>query len=190
MRLKDPNGAWKCSDQDARIMRRREIDEEDGTYYHLLTEGLIRNYDGITVPVAPPRQGLDINRNYPFEWAPEGTQRGAGPYPISEPETRAQAEFWRTHPNISGFLTYHTRNWVPWTSVAGMANSISKMRRCNISQSCVSSIAVLPWRTLRSAPISICARCRWSRVAPNCGISLWWCKTMAFCPPIPARRLW
>jgi murein tripeptide amidase MpaA len=108
MRLKDPNGAWKCSDKDARIMRRRDMDEEGGTYYHLMTEGLIRNYDGFTVPVAPPRQGLDINRNYPFEWAPEGTQRGAGPYPFSEPETRAQAEFWRTHPNISGFLTYHT----------------------------------------------------------------------------------
>ena len=60
MRLKDPNGAWKCSDQDARIMRRRDIDEEGGTYYHLLTEGLIRNYDGFTLPVAPPRQGLDI----------------------------------------------------------------------------------------------------------------------------------
>jgi murein tripeptide amidase MpaA len=42
MRLKDPNGAWKCSDKDARIMRRREIDEEGGTYYHLLSEGLIR----------------------------------------------------------------------------------------------------------------------------------------------------
>jgi murein tripeptide amidase MpaA len=112
MRLKDPNGAWKCLDKDARIMRRREIDEEDGTYYHLLTEGLIRNYDGFTVPVAPPRQGLDINRNYPFEWAPEGTQRGAGPYPFSEPETRAQAEFWRAHPNISGFLTYHTSSGV------------------------------------------------------------------------------
>src|SRR6266478_797587 len=108
MRLKDPNGAWKCADKDARIMRRREIDEEGGTYYHLLTEGLIRNYDGYSIPVAPPRQGLDINRNYAFAWAPEGTQRGAGPYPFSEPETRAQAEFWRTHPNISGFLTYHT----------------------------------------------------------------------------------
>ena len=112
MRLKDPNGAWKCSDQDARIMRRREIDEEDGTYYHLLTEGLIRDYDGFMVPVAPPRHGLDLNRNYPFAWVPEGTQRGAGPYPLSEPETRAEVEFWRAHPNISGFLTYHTSGGV------------------------------------------------------------------------------
>ena len=112
MRIKDPNGPWKCSPKDPRVMRRREIDEEGGEYYHLLTEGLIRNYDGFTIPVAPPRQGLDINRNYPFEWVPEGTQRGSGPYPFSEPETRAEAEFWRTHPNISGFLTYHTTSGV------------------------------------------------------------------------------
>ncbi len=108
MRIKDPNGAWKCSEKDSRIMRRREIDEDGGTYYHVLTEGLIRNYDGCTIPIAPRREGLDINRNYPFEWAAEGTEQGSGPYPLSEPETRAEAEFWRTHTNISGVLTYHT----------------------------------------------------------------------------------
>jgi murein tripeptide amidase MpaA len=108
MRVQDPNGAWKRSEKDARIMRRREIDDEGGVYYHMLTEGLIRNYDGCTIPIAPSREGLDINRNYPFEWAPEGTEPGSGPYPFSEPETRAEAEFWRTHMNISGVLTYHT----------------------------------------------------------------------------------
>ena len=108
MRVKDPNGAWKCSEKDSRIMRRREIDEEGGVYYHVVTEGLIRNYDGCTLPIAPRREGLDINRNYPFEWATEGTEPGSGPYPFSEPETRAEAEFWRTHTNISGILTYHT----------------------------------------------------------------------------------
>jgi murein tripeptide amidase MpaA len=108
MRVKDPNGAWKCSEKDPRIMRRRPIDEEGGEYYHIFTEGLIRNYDGYLIPIAPPREGMDINRNYPFLWEPEGAQRGAGAYPLSEPETHAEAEFWRTHPNISGFLTYHT----------------------------------------------------------------------------------
>jgi murein tripeptide amidase MpaA len=112
MRIKDPNGAWTCSKKDARIMRRREIDEEGDDYYSLLTEGYVRNYDGYTIPLAPAREGLDINRNYPFEWEPEGTQRGSGPYPFSEPETHAEAEFWRTHSNISGFATYHTTSGV------------------------------------------------------------------------------
>ena len=112
MRVKDPNGAWKLSSKDGRVMRRREIDEEGGEYYHLMTEGYIRNYDGFTVPIAPRREGLDINRNYPYDWVPDGTQPGSGPYPFSEPETRAEAEFWRTHPNISGFVTYHTTSGV------------------------------------------------------------------------------
>lgn len=112
MRVKNPNGDWKCSEKDPRIMRKREIDDEGGDYYYVLTEGLIRNYDGFSIPVAPPREGMDINRNYPYAWEPEGTERGAGPYPFSEPETRAEAEFWRTHPNISGLVTYHTTSGV------------------------------------------------------------------------------
>ncbi len=112
MRVKDPNGPWKRSEKDPRIMRRRDIDEEGGEYYQLLTEGLVRNYDGYTIPIAPPREGMDINRNYPYEWAPENVESGSGPYPFSEPETRAEAEFWRTHRNINGVLTYHTTSGV------------------------------------------------------------------------------
>lgn len=112
MRIKNPNGDWKRSEKDARVMRKRSIDDEGGDYYYVLTEGLIRNYDGFFIPIAPPREGLDINRNYPYAWEPEGTEHGAGPYPFSEPETRAEAEFWRAHPNISGLVTYHTTSGV------------------------------------------------------------------------------
>jgi murein tripeptide amidase MpaA len=112
MRMKNPNGDWKCSEHDARIMRKRGIDDEGGIYYTVLSEGLIRNYDGALIPIAPAREGMDINRNYPYSWEPEGTEHGAGPYPFSEPETRAEAEFWRTHPNISGLVTYHTTSGV------------------------------------------------------------------------------
>ena len=46
MRQKDTCGAWKISEQDPRIMVRREPEEFEGTFYTLLTEGLIRDYDG------------------------------------------------------------------------------------------------------------------------------------------------
>jgi murein tripeptide amidase MpaA len=108
MRIENPDGAWRASDKDPRIMRRREPDDVGGTYYHLISEGLINDWDGHEIKLAPPRHGLDLNRNYPYDWAPEGAQRGAGDYPFSEPETRAEAEFWATHRNINGFLTYHT----------------------------------------------------------------------------------
>jgi murein tripeptide amidase MpaA len=113
MRFKDPNGAFVKSAKDPRIMRRRPIDDDgDGEYYTVLTEGFIRNYDGVSIPIAPAREGLDINRNYPYFWETEGIERGPGPYPFSEPETRAEAEFWRTHPNINGAVTYHTESGV------------------------------------------------------------------------------
>ena len=108
MRVVDPDGAWKISDQDPRLMRRRGPDEEGGTYYRLYTEGRIRNYDGYNVKIAPPRQGLDFNRSFPYIWAPEGEEHGAGPYPLSEPETRAVVHFITEHPNISSAITYHT----------------------------------------------------------------------------------
>jgi murein tripeptide amidase MpaA len=108
MRLRDPNGAWKPHPDEPRLMIRREPDEAEGEFYRLLWEGLIRNYDGVTIKVAPPVEGLDLNRNFPMEWAPEGDQRGAGPFPVSEPETRAMVQAVVDRPNITGHIAYHT----------------------------------------------------------------------------------
>ena len=110
MRIEDPNGAWKAHPDDPRLLTPRDADEgpEDGTFYRLLWEGLIRNYDGIQIKVAPPLEGLDLNRNFPVEWKPEGEQYGAGPFPLSEPETRAHMEAIVARPNITGYISYHT----------------------------------------------------------------------------------
>jgi murein tripeptide amidase MpaA len=112
MRVADPDGAWKVSDKDPRLMRRRGPDDYGGTYYRVYGEGRIRNYDGLTVKIAPPAQGLDFNRNFPYIWAPEGEQRGAGPFPGSEPETRAAIQFLTSHLNVSGAISYHTYSGV------------------------------------------------------------------------------
>jgi murein tripeptide amidase MpaA len=108
MRVQDPDGGWKVSDKDARLMRRRGPDELGGTYYRIFTEGRIRAYDGYSIKIAPPAQGLDFNRNFPYIWAPEGEQRGAGPFPTSEPEVRAAVEFLTSHLNVCCATTYHT----------------------------------------------------------------------------------
>src|SRR5205823_14904288 len=60
MRIKDEDGAWRVSDKDPRIMRRREPDEYGGTYYHLTSEGLLNSWDGHSIKLAPPRWGLDL----------------------------------------------------------------------------------------------------------------------------------
>jgi murein tripeptide amidase MpaA len=108
MRILDPAGEWRVSEHDPRLMARRRPHEVGGEYYRIFTEGLIRNWDGVNIKLAPAAYGLDINRNFPYEWQPEGQQRGAGPYPTSEPEIRAVVDFIARHPNIYGAITYHT----------------------------------------------------------------------------------
>ncbi|HEY3341724.1 MAG TPA: M14 family zinc carboxypeptidase [Anaerolineae bacterium] len=110
MRIKDPNGPWTVHPSDGRLMIPREADSanEEGPHYRLLPEGLIRNYDGVTIKLAPPLEGLDLNRNFPVEWIYESEQRGAGPYPASEPEVRSVVQFITSHPNITGAIAYHT----------------------------------------------------------------------------------
>jgi murein tripeptide amidase MpaA len=108
MRIKDPAGPWKVSGLDPRIMTKRGPDETGGEYYFLLPEGMIQNWDGGAVKIAPPLMGLDANRNFPAEWGPHWEQSGAGEYPLSEPETRALAAFLVAHPNIHGAQHFHT----------------------------------------------------------------------------------
>lgn len=108
MRIPDPNGDWKIYTEDPRLMQKRAPEEQGGQYYRILPEGLIENYDGDIAVVAPPHQGLDFNRNFPFNWRTEGEQRGAGNYPASEVEIRAVVDFVSRHPNINAALTFHT----------------------------------------------------------------------------------
>ena len=108
MRVKDPAGPWKISERDDRIMRPRGPGEYGGEYYFVLPEGLIRNWDGGKIALAPPRSALDFNRNFPADWKPHWDQTGSGPFPLSEPETRAVADFLRAHPNIHGAQLHHT----------------------------------------------------------------------------------
>jgi murein tripeptide amidase MpaA len=118
MRVVDPTGPWKVSTKDARLMAPRAPDDFGGTYYRIFPEGRIYGETGQPavagaadpVKVARSRFGLDINRNFPANWALG--QHGAGPYPLSEPETRALAEFILAHPNISVAQAYHTTGGV------------------------------------------------------------------------------
>lgn len=84
--------------------------EDEGPFYKLYPEGHIVNFDGRTIP-APFFLGdnlNDFNRNFPYDWAPDPQQIGAGHYPGSTPETRAVIEFATRHPNIMVWLNLHT----------------------------------------------------------------------------------
>jgi murein tripeptide amidase MpaA len=121
MRIEDANGAWKPHSELPQLLVRREpVDgTEEGPFYRLLPEGRIENYDGVTIKIPPPLEGLDLNRNFPADWAPEHEQRGAGPYPGSEPEVRAMLQAVTDRPNITGHVAYHTFSGVHLRPYAG-----------------------------------------------------------------------
>ncbi|MBR5520505.1 MAG: hypothetical protein IKU54_00765 [Oscillospiraceae bacterium] len=108
MRVETPNGVWKESAKDPRIMVKRMPADFGGKYYNVYPEGYIEDYDGVHIFPAEVKWGLDFNRNYPLGWFPENRQPGAGKYPLSNPENKAVADFVIGHPNICSAVTYHT----------------------------------------------------------------------------------
>lgn len=112
MRVKSKFGAWKISEENEMLMIKRMPDEREGEFYNVYAEGLIEEYDGINIAVAPNKWGLDFNRNYPYGWFSEVRQPGAGSYPLSNPENKAVVDFVLAHPNIGAVATHHTSGGV------------------------------------------------------------------------------
>jgi murein tripeptide amidase MpaA len=109
MRVPDPRGPWKSCAQDDRLMLRRAPEDREGAFYQILPEGRWRgDFDRWKPAPAPPRQGLDLNRNFPHRWRPEHQQPGAGPFPASEPEVQHCVRFLTEHPNVCQAITFHT----------------------------------------------------------------------------------
>ena len=108
MRVKTPYGVWKASEKDPRIMTRRQPDDLFGEFYNVYDEGLLEDYDGINIENAPAPFGNDFNRNYPIGWQTEDQQKGSGDYPLSNPETKANADFLLAHPNVCAVIDMHT----------------------------------------------------------------------------------
>jgi len=106
MRVPDRNGDWKLHPADPRLLVRRSPDDTTGRFYFVTTEGIDNdrdgrfNEDGIG--------GIDMNRNFPRHWEREHIQQGAGPFPLSEPETYATVKFITERPNIASIVHGHT----------------------------------------------------------------------------------
>ena len=115
MRVEDPEGELVAlRGEDGQMLQPTvmvtRLPEDDGPFYRLYPEGHIVNFDGrhIPDPVYLGDNVYDFNRNFPYHWAPEPQQAGAGHYPGSAPETRAVMDFATRHPNIMVWLNLHT----------------------------------------------------------------------------------
>lgn len=106
MRVKNLNGKFKVSSTDPRVMEDRELGESGGTYYDIYSEGTDDDNDGEFNEDGVG--GIDMNRNFPRNWGLESEQLGAGPYPLSEPETRATIEFLNSRRHVTGVFHGHT----------------------------------------------------------------------------------
>jgi hypothetical protein len=109
MRVVDPGGELVESTQFPGLLVERTI-EDEGPFYKVYPEGTIEHFDGKHVP-SPFFLGdnpVDLNRNFPWSWAPGHEQAGAGPFPASEPEARGIVELTSKHPEIFAWCNYHT----------------------------------------------------------------------------------
>jgi hypothetical protein len=109
MRVVDPTGELVEAREMPGLLVERTL-EDEGPFYKVYPEGLIEHFDGKHIP-SPFFLGdnpIDLNRNFPWSWAPGHEQEGAGAFPTSEPEVRGVVEFATAHPEIFAWANYHT----------------------------------------------------------------------------------
>ncbi len=112
IRIQDPDGGWKPSEFDPRILVRREEGDTEGPFYRVLDEGDDDDGDG-EINEDPPMTGFISNRNYPAYWASmDGRFRGQGDYPLQEHNARLLVDFILSRPHISQIESYHTTSGI------------------------------------------------------------------------------
>jgi hypothetical protein len=105
MRVEDPAGRLKVSEEDLRLMVERASDELEGTFYRVFLEGMDDDGDG---EYNEDRHGgVDQNRNFPGNWEPVHIQSGAGPYPMWVQEIRALVEYLEANRHIAAYVNHH-----------------------------------------------------------------------------------
>lgn len=104
MWMPDPEGQFIRNRFDPRIFDRVPPGEK-GDWTPVGSEGIDDDGDGRINEDGPG--GDDMNRDWPGDWQPDYVQFGAGPYPLSSPETRPAAMFIMGQPNIAAAQSYH-----------------------------------------------------------------------------------
>jgi len=108
MRVEDAAGEYVEAPGARGLMVPRAV-EDPPPYYKIYPEGVIDGWNGRDVPDPEFYDDTypDLNRNFPYDWAPEHLQIGAGEYPGSEVESRAVIEFASAHPEIGAWMNLH-----------------------------------------------------------------------------------
>ncbi len=106
MRVEDGSGAYIPHPNDDRIMIEADPEKHERGRWSLYTEGLDNDHDESFNE--DPAGGVAFDRNFTFDYP--YFELGAGPHQVSEPETRALADFAFDHTNIGLVLTFTPRD--------------------------------------------------------------------------------
>jgi murein tripeptide amidase MpaA len=106
IRWQSPTGPYKPSPYDPRLLVRREPDDQEGPFYHLLPEGKWFDEPFWSTDIYYPSR-IDLNRNYPATHSGVRSDM-AGSYPTSEPEVRSVVEFLTHHLNVYVAVDLHS----------------------------------------------------------------------------------
>ncbi len=102
IRVEDPSGPWVADKEDPRVLVEADAAKNQQGRWSLYTEGRDNDEDGLLNE--DPPGGVALNRNFPFRYP--FFQPGAGPHQVSEPETRALADFALARRNIALVLSF------------------------------------------------------------------------------------
>ncbi|HKK42614.1 MAG TPA: M14 family metallopeptidase [Bacteroidales bacterium] len=102
IRVKDPEGTWRISKKDKRVMLPADLSKGETGDYKVMSEGIDNDQDGKFNEDG--EGGVDFNRNFTYDYEEYGLN--AGLYPVSEPEVKAVADFLYDRFNIYAVFAF------------------------------------------------------------------------------------
>ena len=118
VRVEDPTGRFIKSNEDERVMTEADISAGQTGQYLVFSEGIDNDKDGNFNEDGPG--GVNFNRNFTFNYESFGAE--AGMYPVSEPETRAVAEFLFDRFNIYSLFIFGPQDNLGEPSLSAVGN--------------------------------------------------------------------
>lgn len=112
LRIEDVEGDQIPHPNETRILIPADRSKQERGIYRVITEGVDNDHDEAFNE--DPPGGVDFHRNFTFGY--RFFQPGVGPNPISEPESRAVADFCFAHPNIALVFAFSPEDnlFRPW----------------------------------------------------------------------------
>ncbi len=107
MRVSHPDGTWKVSDEDPRLMQIADPGKGEKGVYKIYTEGIDEDGDGSYNEDGPG--GTNVGINFPQLY--KHYTASGGIFPGSTPESHAIMKFVFEHPDIAMIVSFGSTNW-------------------------------------------------------------------------------